>query len=116
MRISDWSSDVCSSDLSVPPQACLGEGDRRPQAVGGGASASSVKPLHQLRWSPSPSKLGEDRVGRNHRWAAHRSVQIGRASCRERGCQYVQISVVAVSSTTKQKPRKTNKRIAEKQE
>src|SRR3546814_18171120 len=78
MRISDWSSDVCSSDL--PPQACLGEGDRLPQAVGGGASASSVKPLHQLRWSPSSSKLGEERVGLIHRWAAHRAVTLPTAS------------------------------------
>src|SRR3546814_19902922 len=39
-----------------------------------------------------------ERVVRNKRRAAIRlAKQIGRASCRERGCQYVSISVVAVS-------------------
>ena len=46
-----------------PPRASLGEGDRRPQAGGGGAvTTAPYLPLHHpLRgWSPSPSKLGEE--------------------------------------------------------
>src|SRR3546814_14421309 len=35
-----------------------------------------------------------------------RAKQIGRASCRERGCQYGEISVVAVSLTKKKKPKR----------
>src|SRR3546814_2919005 len=43
MRISDWSSDVCSSDL-LPPAACPGVGDRMgdggiPRGVAGVTSA-----------------------------------------------------------------------------
>src|SRR3546814_7372281 len=60
MRISDWSSDVCSSDLHVVRQACA---QRFAQAV--------------ARWPFA--RLGGD-VGHQ---------QIGRASCRERVCQYV---------------------------
>src|SRR6056297_3681486 len=60
---SDWSSDVCSSDLP--------DRDTIPAAR---ASASF----------------------RGHA-TARTARQIGRASCRERVCQYVQISVVAAS-------------------
>src|SRR3546814_15846627 len=60
-RISDWSSDVCSSDL-----------DR------------------------IAADIGLPRHSRAHALSL-RSVKIGRVSCRERVCQYVSISVVAVS-------------------
>src|SRR3546814_9288556 len=64
MRISDWSSDVCSSDLVK--------------------DAGSTKRSCALRvW-----------VGPRNRWVTSRGVverlrEIGRASCRERVCQYV---------------------------
>src|SRR3546814_17955577 len=92
MRISDWSSDVCSSDLfdAVRP---LGEPDVHEDHVGavtlgrgdgGGRGRDGVADgvadlLHHLL----------DRE-RQHE-------PIGRASCRERVCTYVYISVVAVS-------------------
>src|SRR3546814_19823355 len=58
MRISDWSSDVCSSDLSALGSGhCRssrwrshGEGDRSLKASGGGAATS--------RHSPSVSPMG----------------------------------------------------------
>src|SRR3546814_3865221 len=70
LRISDWSSDVCSSDLIDRPAL------------------------------PVANRLGPDARQRSHHRAAggdppdavrHLSVhdQIGRASCRERVCQYV---------------------------
>src|SRR3546814_3717775 len=63
MRISDWSSDVCSSDL---------RGSRR----------SLQKPVrNRARSASAPSAPACNK----HR----RSPQIGRASCRERVCQYV---------------------------
>src|SRR3546814_6912430 len=66
MRISDWSSDVCSSDLSPWP-ADQGEAEREQRA-----GRRAVR--QQL----------EQRIDR------HRQMQeIGRASCRERVCQYV---------------------------
>src|SRR3546814_14372140 len=87
MRISDWSSDVCSSDLEIVPwlrelsEACHAHG-----------AAVMMQITHLGRrtawnrgdWLPVlvPSTLRE---------------QIGRASCRERVCQNVQDVGVAVS-------------------
>src|SRR3546814_7408683 len=61
MRISDWSSDVCSSDLH-----------RRAR--------------RQVRRSREDLRR-QERSGADRSRSAH--VQIGRASCRERVCQYV---------------------------
>src|SRR3546814_4403935 len=77
MRISDWSSDVCSSDLPV---------DSRPRRArrGGGAPASGAV-AGECPW--------RDRVGRGGAAIAPhptpQGAEIGRASCRERVCQYV---------------------------
>src|SRR3546814_2087762 len=81
MRISDWSSDVCSSDLIDSPETLSGIVLRNilltvalaplaPWAVG-------IAVATPLGWNPA-------RFLRDFgRW------QIGRASCRERVCQYV---------------------------
>src|SRR3546814_13746228 len=94
MRISDWSSDVCSSDLKGLHH--LGQRDRddqrqrrRRRIAGGelhdGRSHEIALPVAPRTTAPpAPRGLA---VGD----------QIGRASCRERVCQYVSISVVAVS-------------------
>src|SRR3546814_3831664 len=49
MRISDWSSDVCSSDLSCVPEKDAGNGKERPRTRGakvetmeGGAMTSEI--------------------------------------------------------------------------
>src|SRR3546814_7212642 len=75
MRISDWSSDVCSSDLLQP----------------GNRQGPAARPLF----------LDGLVVGRRHstghrgdtgKPGPHRKLsQIGRAPCRERVCQYVSI-------------------------
>src|SRR3546814_1295442 len=80
MRISDWSSDVCSSDLT--------------SAWIIGRSA-----LHHVdifnRDGPTVAEIGDKDckadggLARRHRQHEHREHQIGRASCRERVCQYV---------------------------
>src|SRR3546814_1752726 len=80
MRISDWSSDVCSSDLF---QAA--------EAVRQIESAPSCR--------PAPFALGNARQMRQQVQAITETPnlacfvaqqrQIGRASCRERVCQYV---------------------------
>src|SRR3546814_12924658 len=50
------------------------------------------------------STLDFTRELRSHAESSHeRSEPIGRASCRERGCQYVSISVVAVTFKQKKK-------------
>src|SRR3546814_10551953 len=65
MRISDWSSDVCSSDLQ-PPDGPLPV--RWRSAFGRRADGAAAGP------AGSPHQRG---------------TEIGRASCRERVCQYV---------------------------
>src|SRR3546814_1909854 len=73
MRISDWSSDVCSSDLIAAVLACMlfaalsGSSPATVAAVGSIAIAGMVR-------SGYPQSFG---------------AEIGRASCRERVCQYV---------------------------
>src|SRR3546814_7134194 len=82
MRISDWSSDVCSSDLL----------DLR----GVGPTVPCAPLLPALSNAPPvvPQEEGFHRVEQDG--GAHRRPrrpadcrQIGRASCRERVCQYV---------------------------
>src|SRR3546814_5127211 len=73
MRISDWSSDVCSSDLLDHPEQGfrLLALDRR----------AGLRPPHQL---------GRFRIAELlFQHLAHLGEEIGRASCRERVCQYV---------------------------
>src|SRR3546814_3218373 len=86
LRISDWSSDVCSSDLEflLRPVETLGlaariHGVRYPdearQAIArAGAEYAGWLPNHLV-----PDLFARFRV----------TVQTGSASCRERGCQYV---------------------------
>src|SRR3546814_2107678 len=88
MRISDWSSDVCSSDLA--DGADMGEAAffldvvvsheervrnvHNAQVVTNGTRTSCCAPI---RLRPHLARR------------ANRPRQIGRASCRERVCQYV---------------------------
>src|SRR3546814_19717461 len=88
MRIRDWSSDVCSSDLlaeqavlAVEQQELLGTGAARFGPQAGARAAAENDGLNH-------SGHG---IGLSH------DMKIGRASCRGRVCQYVSISVVAVS-------------------
>src|SRR3546814_20017126 len=82
MRISDWSSDVCSSDLAT------NEAGRQPCGLVGGKDF-----LHHGQ--PGQAGIGDQQRPLPAEVPA--GLQIGRASCRERVCQYVSISVVAVS-------------------
>src|SRR3546814_16440556 len=112
MRISDWSSDVCSSDLvavaDVPGLAvgAVGLEDERGLVASGGEMA--VEAVHAdvefAVGEPADAEiLGveadvADAGGRRHPFQALRDAaperirvadEIGRASCRERVCQYV---------------------------
>src|SRR3546814_1236362 len=71
MRISDWSSDVCSSDLF-----------QRIVLIGRRMAAGQNNALDATL---APDEVPIDVAGMN--FAIH--AQIGRASCRERVCQYV---------------------------
>src|SRR3546814_15569149 len=94
MRISDWSSDVCSSDL-IPLIRC----SEFPLIVVYLADRYSSPTAHPYRrlfiliHSQSPFSLSR-RIRLTSRCGTRK---IGRASCRERGCQYVWVSVVGVS-------------------
>src|SRR3546814_9459391 len=101
-RMSDWSSDVCSSDLL----ALLPAARQAPAAPGDGAATRRLPGLGDARGDPRrtagfrpvlpagvlfrPSAGDSADVEGRH--------EIGRASCRESLCQYESISVVAVSS------------------
>src|SRR3546814_1267982 len=74
MRISDWSSDVCSSDLaslSVARGGGLFSGRRRLRRL----LLRRERRMHDLAVADDAG-VGDD-------------LEIGRASCRERVCQYV---------------------------
>src|SRR3546814_19926494 len=102
MRISDWSSVVCSSDL---PRADLG-GDpavalaQRPAlaAAAGGQVAAELVALRD----PRPAVVDRLAVAEQAPLVAvddlrQVALQNGSESCRERVCQDVQISVVGIA-------------------
>src|SRR3546814_4236186 len=81
MRISDWSSDVCSSDLTVGQRVVtLDLKDPADRAV----AARELSRADLMLTAMRPSALVK--LGLDELTAAN---QIGRASCRERVCQYV---------------------------
>src|SRR3546814_19686424 len=129
MRISDWGSDVCSSDLGPPGDGEPARGDRRQAADHAGelsgrygrCDASSVRmaggigtalrptgskqtPIVVAATRPSPSTNTPWRIVQEVVPSlATRVPEIGRASCREGVCQYVWISVVDVPLKNKKK-------------
>src|SRR3546814_20602447 len=99
MRISDWSSDVCSSDLCPvlnagdgrhehPTQALLDALTirRRKGRIEGLTVAICGDVLHS-RVARS-NILALTALGARVRVVAPPTLKIGRASCRDRGCQY----------------------------
>src|SRR3546814_11625948 len=110
MRISNWSSDVCSSDLEDlavgDAAATLPVGHRAPEPVGLTRLAHR-DPVHRDGAADATdllSRQAEDAFQEGHAGrqiaaggeeARHRlrcidgAEEIGRASCRERVCQYV---------------------------
>src|SRR3546814_16307839 len=96
MRISDWSSDVCSSDLQSLSRLAIAAGwelllSFRQCAASGRCGAG----LYNNR-PGAPCGAGGP-LGARPANSLSVCFEIGRASCRERVGQYVSISVVAVS-------------------
>src|SRR3546814_13485283 len=124
MRISDWSSDVCSSDLAVYEQVAKDVRDFHTSALklaqgGGLLSADQVAAFSRDRYYIPFYRVDENddaalpftRRGLSHQSSGikqlkggsqalndpianmlanvSRLVELGRASCRERVCQYV---------------------------
>src|SRR3546814_20542022 len=98
MRISDWSSDVCSSDLR--------KGQDREHA-GDGEVARHRQGVHAADGKGHQSQQVTEQYEHEERKDV-RGVEIGGASCRERESQYVKNSVVAVSLKKKNKEKKQN--------
>src|SRR3546814_17557782 len=96
MRISDWSSDVCSSDLGRFVTARTKGLNLHRYAYAGSVRIFDAAQPPQFAIIEA---VGIARVrGELRDRAVARGIgKIGRASCRERVCQYVSISVVAVS-------------------
>src|SRR3546814_11509870 len=98
MRISDWSSDVCSSDLQQRARrVAIAEGGdagdvRRGGAKGGdgggnvGAARLETAVATVAVADTAAVETKDGMACRGDPLAEH---QIGRASCRERVCQYV---------------------------
>src|SRR3546814_3529688 len=82
MRISDWSSDVCSSDLSL--ETVLAPMVMSTLVASPGTVAADQVPCGTTkRQLKSPIVMSGDEI------ATVVLDEIGRASCRERVCQYV---------------------------
>src|SRR3546814_15937952 len=97
MRISDWSSDVCSSDL-------LETGDQPLHEPGGAVLVANAEIYNYLELRQALPDVAfathSDCEPPLHLYRSRGlafAEKIGRASCRERVCQYVEISVVAES-------------------
>src|SRR3546814_9795742 len=88
MRISDWSSDVCSSDLlRVIGGQCAAPNDDHfgPRAFEMGMRT------RRLAGNPAAAAIGkrDAAVERGRQLQRDMRSEIGRAACRERVCQYV---------------------------
>src|SRR3546814_19214585 len=100
MRIRDWSSDVCSSDLE--PGALRTSAGFTVQASHGLHDLAEADIVVVPSWrdtgEPAPPALLQALRQAHARGAllVGLCLEIGRASCRERVCQYVSFSVVAV--------------------
>src|SRR3546814_14229823 len=105
MRISDWSSDVCSSDLRdgyqqrIPYTGDTGNNPIWLLATNGASGGPTNTNTDESLLYPITAKDRPSRSGNQNQTAFRMkalftpterlTVQIGRASCRERVCQYV---------------------------
>src|SRR3546814_18554144 len=105
MRISDWSSDVCSSDLEMIARSAVDDaqdGETTIPAQVAGFEGRERQHLDQLL-AHVPAR-DQQCAGLGVARGLQLQREIGRASCRERVCQYVSISVGAVSLKKKTHP------------
>src|SRR3546814_17055442 len=107
MRISDWNSDVCSSDLAhvvdfktgrfVPDNAAAVPRPHLRQMAAYAAALRVIFPGHMVEASllytsgPKMISLPQDLLVAHSPCSEKVDLQIGRASCRERVCRSVKI-------------------------
>src|SRR3546814_2718082 len=98
MRISDWSSDVCSSDLVVTAITAEGlrlafSGDQGLESTVAAAdlqkAVAAMAVMRPLSAAPDARVDAYFKPVERHWLRGIVFAEIGRASCRERGCQYV---------------------------
>src|SRR3546814_7980412 len=92
MRISDWSSDVCSSDLDVRPWLAAADAVVAPLLLARGVQNKLLEAMAMARpvVASSAAATGIDASDGEHLLvAAGAEAQIGRASRRESVCQCV---------------------------
>src|SRR3546814_15772548 len=102
MRISDWSSDVCSSDLLLLQEGVViilfsslvpfpgRAAEIADPVIGRSAAGSRIAPDVPVATRIVPRRSALNKPGVPVRAVVRYEVQqIGRASCRERVCQYV---------------------------
>src|SRR3546814_983494 len=88
MRISDWSSDVCSSDL--PPREVAGASAAQLAALQRLGLISDQPVLRQSQRHDRYQAALDQLLASGQAFACHCSRrEIGRATCGERVCQYV---------------------------
>src|SRR3546814_12938923 len=113
MRISDWSSDVCSSDLTKYKQRLadtydsLGQLQYKQGNLAGAECyyAAERALLRALVVDDPRNNVTRAYLAAADTFYAH---EIGRASCRERVCQYVSITADAVSLKNKYIQKQSN--------
>src|SRR3546814_15242706 len=116
MRISDWSSDVCSSDLMLVqterrhrvevitinrPEARNAIDYDTSQALADAFDAAVAAPEV---WAVVLTGAGDKAFSAGLDLKAFAGGELGRASCRASVCQYVTISEVAVTLKKQQQP------------
>src|SRR3546814_15291932 len=82
MRIRDWSSDVCSSDLSAFDTVALATASKALCMLLSSSTSQGTLALAPTLWASGRTRRPKDS---------------GRASCRESVGQYVEVSVIAVT-------------------
>src|SRR3546814_4944006 len=93
MRISDWSSDVCSSDLQASVERQLAAGHIctfvacEIKAQSGHFLYCAEALQRRVRDESRHAVVAVGAIAQQR--LPHRGEEIGRASCRERVCQYV---------------------------
>src|SRR3546814_3978839 len=81
MRISDWSSDVCSSDLQLISDAM--------DVFSGAGVMQGPNNIVGMMYKSAPVSITVEGANIMTRTLMIFGQEIGRASCRERVCQYV---------------------------
>src|SRR3546814_19238970 len=101
MRMRDWSSYVCSSYLFLCPDGRTAAVEKYPVGQSHRTVACPVLAAYPERRCAARRRMVADAAHRvrgfPRLWAGGDLAEIGRASCRDRVCQYVLIMVVSVA-------------------